>query len=287
MDRQYEFTNSEGGTVLLGRGTNTRVIEVTGLLDVPDKIGTAVQATDRDGGYQSGPDFYGIRRVQMTLAVDAESDEEAELKTDELQAVFGYGRTEGVLAFKRVGKVTRQLFCRAKRSTFPANWDMATGLARGVVEFEAVDPLVYSNELMSQIIFPVEDTIGRTYPRTYPMTYSAAGVGSSEVISNDGTVSTTPTFIITGPANNPIISHLGLDRYLELTFNILAGQYVEVDTLAHTIMLNGETNRRNYLSSRSRWFELPPGDNEIRFGAADVDEDTQLEVSWRHAWPSA
>jgi hypothetical protein len=286
-DRQYEFTNSEGGTILLGRTTNVRVLEVTGLLDMPDKTAGESVAFDRDGGFQASQDFLGIRRVIMTLAIDAASSLEAETKLDELQGVFAYGRDDGVLVFKREGKEARRIVCRAKRSTFPANWDMATGLAKGVVEFAAVDPRVYSNALQSQIIEPAIDTVGRVYPRVYPVVYGSGGQGGILAVQNIGSIATKPLLRIIGPASNAVIRNITQDKYLQLDLTVLDGDFIELDTLTHTVLLNGLTNRRNKLTPLSDWFDFGPGFNDIRFSTSSAGANTQLEIDWRHAWPSA
>lgn len=99
---------------------------------------------------------------------------------------------------------------------------------------------------------------------------------------NNGNRPTPVLFVIQGPATNPVIINdtLGLDLLFEIALG--ASDTLTVDTVNHTVVLNGGTNRRGVLVDPN-WFLLQPGSNFIRFRAASAGPAT-LFTSWRDAW---
>lgn len=129
---------------------------------------------------------------------------------------------------------------------------------------------------------------GRTYDKTFDFTYIGGSVIGETTVTNDGTVDAWPLLRVYGPCTDPVLRNqtLGLQlAFSGLTVN--AGEFVEIDTRARTILYNGDpTNGRyQYLSfATSAWWPLAPGENVIRFTPATYTAPSYLEITFRDAW---
>lgn len=171
----------------------------------------------------------------------------------------------------------------------PGNWALpldelyAEMTAPLVVELVATDPLLYSDTATTVSLGVQAASGGVTFPVTFPITFVTGG-GSSGVVTvvNIGNAPSPPTFRINGPVTNPTIRNETLDRALELELDIVAGDYVDIDVAARSVLLNGTANRYSSLTS-PQWWELAPGANAVRY-SADVSASSVLDMTYRHAW---
>ena len=69
---------------------------------------------------------------------------------------------------------------------------------------------------------------------------------------------------------------------LTLTATLASGDYIDVDTAARTVLLNGTADRYSYLTT-PQWWGIQPGANEIRY-FADVTTASTATVTFRSAW---
>lgn len=142
-------------------------------------------------------------------------------------------------------------------------WKMATGLA------EFVD-----------IGLPSGVVTGRTYDKTYNYTYGAVtNPGGSALVVNAGDVDAWPTFEITGPVDNPVITNETTGESFMVVGIIGAGQVVTID--ARTGVVDPASTRLV-----GRPFKLVPGNNTVRWRATSgsFNPNANLRVSWRSTW---
>jgi hypothetical protein len=151
--------------------------------------------------------------------------------------------------------------------------------------FAALDPRIYSGaEQTVQLGLP-SFTGGLTVPVTAPFTVDGVMVGGKAAIVNDGLANTSLALRIDGPVVTPRVMLQrpdGLVQTLEVLFDLPAGQWLEIDTGSHSVLLNGVANRRGAVTGE--FPILPPGAGTIRFASAEFDMDALLTVRWRHAW---
>lgn len=119
---------------------------------------------------------------------------------------------------------------------------------------------------------------GRTYPRGYPMSYgggSGAGAASEVVIAQQGNYKLTPAVItFRGPLFNPAVLHDVSGSSLTLLMSLSFTDFVTIDLLAQSALLNGVTPVNSALTQSSAWFMLARGDNVLSFrGTAGVNGD--------------
>lgn len=280
------YDEDEVTNVVMGNSTGIRVLDTSGVLDWPDRMGSAEAYGDRQGGFDNGYNPIGIRRVVMSVGVHVEKDGQAVEETlQEMLGLIAKSR-RGILVSLRTGKNPRTLFCRPKRAEFPGTWDVGMGLAKGVLEFEATDPVWHGLESTYETGM-MEASGGRTYDRTYPMTYGALGDGGSVVVSNDGNIESYPVMRVYGPVDTPIIKNAAKDKFIKVNVDIPADSFLEINLAKHTILMDGTGNQRSALDPSSRWFSFDPGDSEVIFNGNVFDEDATLQIDMYNAWATA
>ncbi|MFD8577403.1 hypothetical protein ACFV1H_18970 [Streptomyces virginiae] len=150
----------------------------------------------------------------------------------------------------------------------------------------APDPRRYSTVLQSQTTGLPSVTGGLTLPITLPISFSTTSTGGAFTLVNEGTIATRPTFTVTGPAANFVISCTspgGAVTQLTYSDSIGVGDTLVIDTDAHTVMLNGTVSRRRYLSGT--WPEILPASSlSVQWSALAYDAAAMLTGTCRSAW---
>lgn len=130
---------------------------------------------------------------------------------------------------------------------------------------------------------------GRTYPLTFPRTYpSSAPLGTGAVI-NAGNADAYPLIRLYGPSTEPEFWNDTQGKVFKFaSLTVAAGTFVEIDTRAKTIRLNGDpasSLQNKLVFPDSSWWSLSPGENDLRFVPATYTASTTVaEIIWRDAY---
>ena len=151
----------------------------------------------------------------------------------------------------------------------------------GIIESAVVHPV--------QVFAATGDGAGRTYDLTYPRTYPPSAALGTATIVNSGNADAYPLLRIYGPLTEPEITSYTQDKSLVFAgITLVADEFLEIDTRAKTIYLNGDPSANRYsflVFPESRWFTLSPGTNQIRFHPATFAEAvSRVEFTFRDAW---
>lgn len=115
---------------------------------------------------------------------------------------------------------------------------------------------------------PVHTGGGAEIPADLPLEIGEGGTGDTTV-TNDGNAKAFPIIKIYGAIENPSISNITRGESLGLTYTLNSTtDYIEIDTYNRTVLLNGTTNIRQYLTGD--FWVLDAGANTIRLSAASV-----------------
>lgn len=132
---------------------------------------------------------------------------------------------------------------------------------------------------------------GRDYDLVYPRVYPASTPVGTFTVTNEGTVNVSPVLRLYGPCTNPRIENQTTGQALEFTANggvtLASGEYVEVDVKERTVRLNGDATQSRYNRldvSSSEWWQLVPGDNDLRYYPETFTSPASAEVRFRSAW---
>lgn len=175
---------------------------------------------------------------------------------------------------------------RVDRRALPIDIAYNAQASRGAIEWIATDPRLYSVALQSATIdLPFPGTGGLVFPLVFPLKFGTGTSGGNLALQNTGTITTWPTWTITGPVTGPIITNVGTGEVLQFdpTFTIASGQTLIINTDAKTVTLAG-INRRSRLFV-ANWFGLKSGvTTQVRFTSTGAyDPAAQLTAQWRHA----
>lgn len=151
----------------------------------------------------------------------------------------------------------------------------------------AEDPRAYSQDETSAtgIALSVSGG-GLTFPLTFPFTFATSG-GGTVSIAIAGNRPTPPRYRIYGAITDPQIVILGADSTrIVLSGAISAGDYLDIDVNARTVLLNGETNYAQLIEpSTTTWAELPAGETtNFQLVGSDFDANARLDVFARDAY---
>jgi hypothetical protein len=151
------------------------------------------------------------------------------------------------------------------------------------IQLHATDPRVYSAVQHTVSTGLGTATGGLVFPATFPATFGSGSAGGQIVASNAGSVKTYPTLTVSGPVDNPIISHVEQGLSLILTGSLVSGDTLvfNAEPRARTVLLNG-ANAENLLTTPG-WFGLTPGTNTIRYSNNGGFTTSTLVVAWRDA----
>jgi len=126
---------------------------------------------------------------------------------------------------------------------------------------------------------------------TYTMDPTATGsVNESQDVTYAGTWEEHPTFVITGPINNPIIRNEDTDEFIELDYNIAAGRVITITLTPgnQTVVDNLDINRLGTVTPESNLqsFHLAPdpevtgGTNEISIQGTGTNANTDFSFTY-------
>lgn len=138
---------------------------------------------------------------------------------------------------------------------------------------------------------PADGETGRTYPWVAPRVYpETSGLGTATAV-NAGTAAAWPVIRVYGPCTGPRVANETTGERLEFTAGLAvpAGVYLELDHRNRTARVNssgavGDSRLTDLDFAVSRWFDLPPGGNTIRFYPATHDRPCQAHVVWHDAY---
>lgn len=118
---------------------------------------------------------------------------------------------------------------------------------------------------------------GRTYNKTYDYSYGFAGsVGGEMSCINSGDLPAWPVFIVTGPADFPIISNVTNGQAFQINKNMLAGEVITIDSRSGQVTPSG-------VRLIGRPWPLNPGLNTVRWRTQSTTyyPDALLRLEWR------
>lgn len=167
--------------------------------------------------------------------------------------------------------------------------NVAVGKSVEQCAFIAPDPRVYSAAEASVSTGLAVQTGGLTVPVTAPVAVTGRLVGGRGQITNNGTASAPLTARIDGPVPEPgfvLYSPDGSIQSVRFSLELLAGQWLEIDSATHTALLNGaETaNRRPDATWLLDDYPIQPGLTRVRFVSGAYNEAAELTVTARSAW---
>jgi hypothetical protein len=257
------------------------VTQMDGVDDLPTVRQSDVPRAQQDGSF-GGLDYLDERVITLGLNLIAPDNPTFRQMRQDLETAFQPMRSAELPLY--LFNNTRIIFARVKKRSGGMDLSWAQTQGETLLELVATDPRKYAANLTTLAASVAVLGGGVTFPLTFPLTFGTATVSGQIIATNAGNYSTLPTAHITGPVDNPRIEHTDQGAAITMAISLAAGDYLDIDFAAHTIILNGTASRRSTLTAASRWFELTPGDNHLRYSADTVQLGSVCTLTFRSAW---
>ena len=283
-NKQIEFA----GLRLDGRqaGGSYEIQSVEGLADGAE-LRSANKARVARNGLVAGYSYLGGRTVTLTVEVTNFDSATFHAAVAALREAFAVkpGSTEQAFTFQIPGiadGLTAQITARVNRFSMPLSHAYWADTATATIELVATDPLIYSAAETTTPLTLSAASSGMTFPITFPLTFGATGISGVTTVTNVGTAPSPPSFRIYGPVTNPTLRNETQDKAVTVGLVLGADEYVDIDVQDRTVVLNGNINRYSSLTV-AQWWELEPGDNQIRY-LATAGSGVTADMYWRSAF---
>lgn len=256
---------------------------ITGLLDGADVTENVDEVVAGDGAIQ-GPNWRTRRSgtIQGVVAPNAATTTmeaniqkikraSAALRADAL--LTWTPSTDGIRRRLRLRRQSKPGFAGRRPKSFQ-------------LSMTSPDALILSDVEQSAIITPgaAAGEIGYPDPETDPIT-SPANVTAQQSVQNVGDQKTWPRFRIYGPITNPTLLNNSTGERIDLTYTLLAGEFLDVYPERGVVLLGGVADRyAAYQFATSTWWQLGVGVSDVRLLAASYAAGAQAIIYWRHAW---
>lgn len=243
--------------------------------DGPASTAAAVQKPRSHGGW-SGDAYNQAAHVTVPVLLSAPTSGALDGALDRLKTAASLSITTLTWDDGRYVLVKREDAVLVKRHS--------PTVALASVQLLAPDPRRFGQSLVGSAHLP-SSSGGLTIPYTIPYTISATTVSGQVSLTNPGNVAGPVQLRIDGPVTGPVVTHVSSGRALVFAASLVlgAGQWVEVDMEARTVLENGQSSRNGWVTSRG-WSSFEPGDNTWAFTAVGYDAGSLLTVTATEAW---
>jgi hypothetical protein len=237
-------------------------------------------------GSWSGAEFADEVVVPFGIIVDGEEPTVAAWTTahQALAAAFAPSFVDIELRWMLDG-ATEYLMYGRPRMVEPRIDTLGFGYAVTRAAFVALDPLIYAGTESTTTVTQTAFVGGLLIPTLVPLWVDAIQSGGVNDVVNAGTAETYLTIRIDGPVTNPALTLRapdGTTSTIRLDLTIDAGHWVEVDTRAETVFLDGDAGSSRRSSMTGDFFVLQPGTSVVQFAASSGTGTATL--TWRSRW---
>ena len=281
-----------GGVTMGGRSGPLIITDFT--RPVTEKRG---EFTDRLHGHgqESSRQWLGGRTWSWTLATNGHSLEESVEMAESVEKVWldrAYmGATDPVPLEYSLddGRTWSRVYGRMGRVTsMTPDVRAMQGVGLLDLEFLQTDPRHFSSELHRTEITATQAEVGGwVFPLEFPITTVHTGQARAGSLFNGGDLPAPVTVTFYGPFSQASVT-TGTGYRLTYTGPVAWDQYVVVDPVAQTVLLNGKRSVPGRLGVHSRLGDLtvPPGHSEWLFQATDLTGTARAALAWRDSYTS-
>jgi len=274
------------GTLAFGPDYSFALVGLTGWRDASTAplggVGQQQPRAQANGSYPV-PHFMPSRVVTLQLKVKATVGDAFEQRLQQIEQATLPGAGDVDLGIyvnhvytRVIGKVTNRII--------PTGFEYLAGYTTAQIELTCADPRRLGDGIVAQTGL-ASATGGITWPVTWPAVWAATSVSGNASVTNTGTVNGPLTFRIYGPVTAPSITHVNTGAVLGFStgLSIAAGDWVDIDCEARTVLYNGQVSRNAFLISRG-WPVFIPGGNTYFFTAGSFSSAALLRVTATQAW---
>lgn len=175
-------------------------------------------------------------------------------------------------------------YVNAKREGAVLVKKLSPTIASWSIQMVAPDPRRFASTLTGTTRLPASSG-GLRVPFMLPARIDSAVQRGQVSLTNEGNIAGPVQLRIDGPVTGPVVTHVSSGRSLVFasTVTLGAGEWIDVDMEARTVLANGQASRNGWVTSRG-WSQFEPGVNTWAFTAAVYDPGSTLTVSASPSW---
>jgi len=285
ISAKYTLTGPDGTTVVFSDQSDANFVgmltDVAGI-DSPEVRESADDLTQQDGGIH-GAFYYGRRPITLTgILLNPSSATDRNARQNKLSQASNAMRSDSVLSWTLEDGTPQQAVVRRQQPLrISGTWQKTFQL--GLV---AADPRIYGALHTSTVnTAATTSAAGRTYNKSYNIAYAASAPLGQLLVTNAGNAQMFPVLRVYGPGNNPKVYNFTTGQVIALTYSLSAGDWLTIDTLNRTVLLNDSSSRYSAVDFlNTTWWGLAPGVNDLRIAFDTFVSGSSLRVDWRDAW---
>lgn len=274
---QFEFQNFQ-----MGVGTNFNIESIEGLNPPSSRVNIEERAEDHGAFVYSG--FMDHREITLSGYMYDYTPNSFNSNVDAWRFAFKPIVKEKELTFIMGDGIPRMVYAVPSKREFPMDVDFSRGYMKWVVQFICGDPRIYSSAEHSASFAPALPAGGADFPLDLPLTYggmlSPPGTG---LVDNVGVFPAPWRAVLQGPAINPRIANVTTGEYTDLNITLSSSDTLVVNSSSKTVIVNGTSSRYDVLPEANRWWEVQPGQQNIRLFASGTAPNN-FTFYWRDAW---
>lgn len=225
--------------------------------------------------------FFGARACTIKASVSPSNTTRTRQQIlDEFRA-FCHPSARPWLYFAEDGS-ERRIQLRADQQSAPISSPNKLDLA---ASWRCPNPFTEAAEASVVTMMPAADDGGLTFPITFAFTFGGSPM-AGYIVGNAGTMPAGWVARIFGPCDGPSLTN-GADTISLPDLTISDTEYVEIDSLAHTVRVNGDPGASRYGlldTATLSWWQIQPGDNHISFVCDSSSGACQAELTYRDTW---
>lgn len=228
----------------------------------------------RQSGFMDGDSFSAGRVMTISGWITSSSAAQHSLDWDSL--IANVSRQPTLMQVSERGRVR---WCMVRRSAEIIRTDHSGVESEFTIQVTAKDWRKFGTALTASTALPASSG-GFTYPMTYPFKIAATSISGTVSLTNPGNEVGPVTMRVDGPTTGPVITHTGSGLALVFSSSLVlnAGEWLDIDMEAHTVLANGQATRAGYITSRG-WSGFDPGSNLWQFTAASFNAASRLTVT--------
>lgn len=286
LNVKYTLTGPDGTVATFNDVSDPNYIgvlaDVSGM-DSPEVRESADDLVQQDGGIH-GDFFYGRRPLTLSgIILNPASAADRNARQEKLSRATDAMRGDAVLTWTPSGGVQQQIAVRRQQPLRVSGaWQK-----QFQISLVAADPRIYSSALHTSTVVTSagSGSAGRSYAKGYAIAYSAVAPLGQLLVTNAGTATTYPVIRVYGPGNNPKIYNFTTGQMISLVYSLGSGDWLTVDTLNRTVLLNDTTSRYSAVDFlNTKWFGMAAGVNDLRIAYDSYIAGSSMRVDWRDAW---
>jgi hypothetical protein len=246
--------------------------------------------------------FMGSRAVAASISAFANA---GSMTVDQMAALFARYMAPSArpilhYVLDRPGNAERVITLRAAGATWPVS---GPGTRRDIqLAWVAPDPIIRDAVAQSEAAWSGSSaTPGRAYPLTYPRQYPpGTGAATTAIFTSPGDVAVSPLLRIYGPITGAYAQLQAVPRTgatitrriaFESSFVINAGDWVDVDCVAHTALVNSDPtqpvlDRLDFSDTTWPQIMVAPYTNYLSLVGTSTNTTSQVHAIWSDGYLS-